>query len=117
MHSLSSTPPPRSGREEQLSSLSSQSDRDDDHNDDHPLSHHHEPVHWNLIDSGSAGKERFAKEHLGEDAAETPHVDAEGVTLGRKQDLGRPAHQHDGGDVGHEEDESVTCTTGWRHSL
>ena len=61
-----------------------------------------------LIDSGSAGKEWFAKEHLGQDAAETPHVDPEGVTLGCKKDLGCPAHQHEeeeeGGD-GHGDDD------------
>ena len=60
-----------------------------------------------LIDSGSAGKEWFAKEHLGKDAAETPHVDPEGVTLWCKKDLGCPAHQHEeeeGGD-GHGDDD------------
>ena len=41
---------------------------------------HHHP-HANLVDGGGAGKERLAKEHLGEDAAETPHVHAHCVPL------------------------------------
>ena len=35
----------------------------------------------NLVDGGGAGKERLAQEHLGEDAAETPHVHAHCVPL------------------------------------
>ena len=48
-----------------------------------PPNHHHA----NLVDGGGAGKERLAQEHLGEDAAETPHVHAHCVPLRGKQDF------------------------------
>jgi hypothetical protein len=50
----------------------------------------------NLVESRVARKERFAEQHLRQNAAKTPHVDAFRVVRRREQNLGRaiPTSRH-----------------------